>query len=276
MLTLEGVSKTFSPGTVNEKQALREVDLQLEDGDFVTVIGSNGAGKSTLFGAIAGSFVTDRGRIELDGMNLVPLKEHRRARYIGRLFQDPLKGTAPSMTVEENLALAYSRGKRRGFSLGIPRRDAASFRELLAAMGLGLENRMKTRVGLLSGGQRQTLTLLMAVINTPRLLLLDEHTAALDPATATRVMDITREVVGREQITTLMITHNLKDALAIGNRTVMMDEGRVLLDLRGEERAGMSLDQLLALYSRESRRQFDNDRILLSTARDSHAQENHS
>lgn len=268
MLTLEQVSKTFFPGTANEKQALRQVNLQLDDGDFVTVIGSNGAGKSTLFNAIAGTFVTDRGRITLDGVDLVPLKEHRRARYIGRLFQDPMKGTAPSMTVEENLALAYSRGKKRGFSLGLPKKDAAVFRELLATLGLGLEDRMKAKVGLLSGGQRQTVTLLMAVINTPRLLLLDEHTAALDPATADKVMTITREMVARNRITTLMITHNLNDALAIGNRTVMMDEGRIILDLKGEERDRLTVDRLLALYSRESRKQFDNDRVLLSTAKD--------
>lgn len=268
MLTLEQVSKTFFPGTANEKQALRQVNLQLDDGDFVTVIGSNGAGKSTLFNAIAGTFVTDGGRITLDGVDMVPLKEHRRARYIGRLFQDPMKGTAPSMTVEENLALAYSRGKKRGFSLGLPKKDAAVFRELLATLGLGLEDRMKAKVGLLSGGQRQTVTLLMAVINTPRLLLLDEHTAALDPATADKVMTITREMVARNRITTLMITHNLNDALAIGNRTVMMDEGRVILDLKGEERGRLTVDRLLALYSRESRKQFDNDRVLLSTAKD--------
>ena len=251
MLTLEQVSKTFFPGTANEKQALRQVNLQLDDGDFVTVIGSNGAGKSTLFNAIAGTFVTDGGRITLDGVDMVPLKEHRRARYIGRLFQDPMKGTAPSMTVEENLALAYSRGKKRGFSLGLPKKDAAVFRELLATLGLGLEDRMKAKVGLLSGGQRQTVTLLMAVINTPRLLLLDEHTAALDPATADKVMTITREMVARNRITTLMITHNLNDALAIGNRTVMMDEGRVILDLKGEERDRLTVDRLLALYSRD-------------------------
>ncbi len=263
MLTLEQVSKTFFPGTANEKQALRQVNLQLDDGDFVTVIGSNGAGKSTLFNAIAGTFVTDGGRITLDGVDMVPLKEHRRARYIGRLFQDPMKGTAPSMTVEENLALAYSRGKKRGFSLGLPKKDAAVFRELLATLGLGLEDRMKAKVGLLSGGQRQTVTLLMAVINTPRLLLLDEHTAALDPATADKVMTITREMVARNRITTLMITHNMKDAITHGNRLIMLMDGKIILDIKGEEKKKLTVSDLLRKFEEASGEAFADDKAIL-------------
>ena len=241
MLQISHISKTFNPGTVNEKKALNGIDLHLNSGDFVTILGSNGAGKSTLFGAIAGSFVVDEGTIRLDGQNITSLPDYKRSKFIGRLFQDPLKGTAPSMTIEENLALAYLRAseKRSPFSV-VTAKDRAGFREKLAQLELGLEDRMDHPVGLLSGGQRQALTLLMATLVTPKLLLLDEHTAALDPATAEKVLALTKKIVAENHITCLMITHNIPSALSLGNRTIMMNNGRIVLELAGTERENMT------------------------------------
>ena len=265
MLELHGVQKTFNPGTVNEKKALTGIDLALEQGDFVTIVGSNGAGKSTLFNAIAGSFVPDEGSIVLDGQDITFQPDYRRSKTIGRLFQDPLKGTAPSMTIEENLALAYLRasGHTSPFSR-ITKAERALFRQRLADLDLGLEDRMKHPVGLLSGGQRQALTLLMATLVTPKLLLLDEHTAALDPATADKVLELTKKIVAENNITCLMITHNMHAALELGNRTLMMDSGRIVLDVGGAERAGMTVDDLLERFARGTGHKLDNDRILLS------------
>lgn len=266
MLDLVHVSKTFNPGTVNEKKALDDVTLHLEKGDFVTLIGSNGAGKSTLMAAVAGEFYPDAGRVSLDGRDVTFVPDHRRARQIGRLFQDPLKGTAPHMTIEENMALAYLRAARRsGVFSTIRAKDRAAFREQLAALGLGLEDRLSQPVGLLSGGQRQALTLLMATLVTPKLLLLDEHTAALDPATAEKVLALTTSIVAERKLTCLMITHNMHSALELGNRTLMMDDGRIVLDVKGEERAKMTVDDLLAAFSKNAGRAMENDRILLST-----------
>ena len=263
MLRITELSKTFGAGTVNEKAALRSLSLHLAPGDFVTIIGSNGAGKSTLFNAIAGTFLADCGRITLGGEDITFMEEYKRSRFIGRLFQDPLKGTAPNMTIEENMALAYLRGSGRGFSLGLRKKDRELFRERLAGLELGLEDRMSSKVGLLSGGQRQALTLLMATLVTPKLLLLDEHTAALDPATAEKVLAITRRIVAEQEITCLMITHNIGSSLSLGDRTIMMDEGRIVLDLSGEERAQMTGPRLLELFKQAVRKELDNDRMLL-------------
>ena len=265
MLQISHISKTFNPGTVNEKKALNGVDLHLGSGDFVTILGSNGAGKSTLFGAIAGSFVVDEGTIRLDGQNITSLPDYKRSKFIGRLFQDPLKGTAPSMTIEENLALAYLRAseKRSPFSV-VTAKDRAGFREKLAQLELGLEDRMDHPVGLLSGGQRQALTLLMATLVTPKLLLLDEHTAALDPGTADKVLELTKKIVAENHLTCLMITHNMHDALTLGNRTLMMDHGHIVLDISGEERAHTTVDGLLDRFAENVGHALDNDRILLS------------
>ena len=262
MLQISHISKTFNPGTVNEKKALNGVDLHLDSGDFVTILGSNGAGKSTLFGAIAGSFVVDEGTIRLDGQNITSLPDYKRSKFIGRLFQDPLKGTAPSMTIEENLALAYLRAseKRSPFSV-VTAKDRAGFREKLAQLELGLEDRMDHPVGLLSGGQRQALTLLMATLVTPKLLLLDEHTAALDPATAEKVLALTKKIVAENHITCLMITHNIPSALSLGNRTIMMNNGRIVLELAGAERENMTTEQLLKVFHGQG---VSNDRILFS------------
>ena len=262
MLQISHISKTFNPGTVNEKKALNGVDLHLNSGDFVTILGSNGAGKSTLFGAIAGSFVVDEGTIRLDGQNITSLPDYKRSKFIGRLFQDPLKGTAPSMTIEENLALAYLRAseKRSPFSV-VTAKDRAGFREKLAQLELGLEDRMDHPVGLLSGGQRQALTLLMATLVTPKLLLLDEHTAALDPATAEKVLALTKKIVAENHITCLMITHNIPSALSLGNRTIMMNNGRIVLELAGAERENMTTEQLLKVFHELG---VSNDRILFS------------
>ena len=237
VLELKNISKTFNPGTVNEKLALQKIDLNLKDGDFATIVGSNGAGKSTMFNAIAGEFISDTGTITLDGQDITFMPDYRRSKYIGRMFQDPLRGTAPHLTIEENLALAYLRasGHTSSFSR-ISKKDRDLFAEKLSALGLGLEDRMKQPVGLLSGGQRQALTLLMATLVTPKLLLLDEHTAALDPATAEKVLDLTKKIVAENHITCLMITHNMHDALTLGNRTLMMDHGRIVLDVADEER----------------------------------------
>ena len=265
MLDLNHVSKTFNPGTVNEKVALQAVDLHLEAGDFATIVGSNGAGKSTLFNAIAGSFIPDAGTITLAGLDITFLPDYRRSKFIGRMFQDPLKGTAPHMTIEENLALAFLRasGNTSPFSR-ISRADRALFAERLAALGLGLEDRMKQPVGLLSGGQRQALTLLMATLVTPKLLLLDEHTAALDPATADKVLELTKKIVAEHRITCLMITHNMHDALALGNRTLMMDGGRIVLDIAGPERSGLTVSSLLTRFAKQAGHDLADDRVLLS------------
>ena len=261
MLTLRNVSKTFNPGTVNEKPALENLSLHLDPGDFLTIIGSNGAGKSTMLNAISGSFLTDSGKIELDGKNITFQPEFIRAKSIGRLFQDPMRGSAPHMTIEENLALAAGRG---GWFSHLSKADRALFREKLALLGMGLEDRMRQPVGLLSGGQRQALTLLMATINPPKLLLLDEHTAALDPGTAEKVLAITKSVVAENRITTLMVTHNMQQALELGNRTLMMDHGRIVLDLRGEERKRMTVEDLLLRFREQVGKNLDNDRMLLS------------
>lgn len=265
MLCIRDLTKVFAPGTPNEHTALDHLDLSLAPGEFVTIIGSNGAGKSTLFSAIGGAFWADSGAIFLDGKNITYEPEHRRSAKIGRLFQDPMKGTAPHMTIEENLSLAYLRASRGSIPFSrISKKDKEFFREQLSMLDMGLEDRMKQPVGLLSGGQRQALTLLMATMNPPWLLLLDEHTAALDPATAEKVLKITREVVAENRITTLMVTHNMQQALELGNRTLMMDSGRVVLDIQGEERKGMTVSDLLARFKAGVGRGLDNDRILLS------------
>ena len=257
MLELRHISKTFGAGTINEKKAVEDLSLTLASGDFVTIIGGNGAGKSTLFNAVAGVFYVDEGRVILDGEDMTFLPEYKRSNHLGRLFQDPLKGTAPHMTIEENLALAYLRSVRTRSPFG-------TVSKRLAALGLGLEDRLKSPVGLLSGGQRQALTLLMATLVTPKLLLLDEHTAALDPSTAEKVLELTRSIVAENHITCLMITHNIPSALSLGNRTIMMDAGRIVLDLAGEERAGMTVDALLEKFRTSAGKELDNDRILLS------------
>lgn len=252
MLRLDNVSVTFNANTVNERKALKNINLKLDSGDFVTVIGSNGSGKSTLMNAVCGSCKIDNGRIFIGDKNITYEKEHKRARLIGRLFQDPLKGTAPNMTIEENLGLAYSRGKKRSLSIGISKKDLKLFREKLAELDIGLEDRMKTPVGLLSGGQRQALTLLMATIVTPKLLLLDEHTAALDPVTADKVMSITEKIVKENNITTLMITHNVSNALEYGNKTLVLSQGNILAYIEGDERANMSISKIMEIYAASS------------------------
>ena len=260
MLTLTHISKTFNPGTVNEKTAIYDLSLHLRPGDFVTIIGANGAGKSTLFNAIGGSFYTDSGSIVLDGNDITFLPEYRRARQIGRLFQDPMKGSAPGMTIEENLALAAGRG---GWLSHVSKAEKEAFRERLAVLEMGLEDRMKQPVGLLSGGQRQALTLLMATMTSPKLLLLDEHTAALDPKTAEKVLQLTEEIVAENHLTCMMITHNMSSALELGNRTLMMDAGRIILDIAGSERDGLSVSDLLELFRENVGHELDNDRMLL-------------
>ncbi len=258
MLELKNLYKTFNAGTVNEKRAIDGLDLTLEDGDFVTIIGGNGAGKSTTLNLIAGVFPADQGNIILDGVDITRLPEHKRAKYLGRVFQDPMMGTAATMGIEENLALANRRGQRRTLRPGITAQEREKFRKQLAALGLGLEDRMTSKVGLLSGGQRQALTLLMATLKKPRLLLLDEHTAALDPKTADKVLQITEEIVARDKLTTLMVTHNMKHAIQYGNRLIMMDAGKVVVDIRGEEKKNLSVRDLLEKFK------IDNDRMLLS------------
>lgn len=266
MLKIEHISKTFNPGTVNEKKAIQDLSLTMESGDFATIVGSNGAGKSTLFGAIAGSFITDSGSITLEGEDITFTPEYKRSKRIGRLFQDPLRGTAPNMTIEENLALAYLRASthQRAFFSRITRKEKEKFRQQLALLDMGLEDRMSQPVGLLSGGQRQALTLLMATMVTPKILLLDEHTAALDPGTAQKVLDLTRKIVAEHHITCLMVTHNMHQALELGNRTLMMDRGRIVLDLKGKERDGLTVDDLLQKFAQGAGREMNNDRILLS------------
>ena len=264
MLDIKNVKKTFNKGTINEKKALNGINLHLDEGDFVTVIGGNGAGKSTTLNMIAGVYPIDSGKIEIDGINISREPEFKRAKYIGRVFQDPMMGTAAGMEIQENLALALRKGEKRGLGWGIKASEKEIYRDALARLGLGLEDRMSIKVGLLSGGQRQALTLLMATLKKPKLLLLDEHTAALDPATAEKVMEITNRIVKRNRITTMMITHNINSALKTGNRTIMMDSGEIILDVSGEERDRMSLDDLLNLYSLKKKEAFANDRMLLN------------
>lgn len=266
MLIMKNVSKTFNAGTINEKQVLKGINLELKKGDFATIVGSNGAGKSTLFNAITGAFLPDRGLIMLDGEDITYEKEHVRSKVIGHLFQDPLKGTAPNMTIEENMALAYLRASTstNAYFSRIKQKDKQKFREQLALLDMGLEDRMKQPVGLLSGGQRQALTLLMATMVTPKILLLDEHTAALDPATATKVLELTKRIVAEREITCLMVTHNMNQALELGNRTLMMDSGNIVLDVTGEERKGMTVDDLLNQFAVRAGKKMENDRILFS------------
>ena len=264
MLEIKNVYKTFNAGTVNEKVALKGLDLTLEDGDFVTVIGGNGAGKSTLLNLVAGVYGVDGGSILIDGNDVTRLPEYRRAQYIGRVFQDPMMGTAASMQIEENLALAARRGQTRTLRAGITKAEREQYRELLKILDLGLEDRLTSKVGLLSGGQRQALTLLMATLKKPRLLLLDEHTAALDPKTAAKVLDTTEKIVQRDQLTTLMITHNMRDAIAHGNRLVMMYDGRIVIDISGEEKKKLTVEQLLAKFGQASGSDEADDKLLLS------------
>ncbi len=263
MLELKNVHKTFNVGTVNEKVALNGLDLKLEDGDFVTVIGGNGAGKSTMLNAIAGVWPIDMGKILIDGKDITRLPEHKRAKYIGRVFQDPMMGTAGTMEIEENLALASRRGNSRTLKAGITRQEREMYRERLKILDLGLEDRMTSKVGLLSGGQRQAITLLMATLKNPRLLLLDEHTAALDPKTAAKVLELSEKIVQQNQLTTLMITHNMRDAIKYGNRLIMMHEGRIIYDVRGAEKQALQVSDLLARFEQLSG-DGANDRMLLS------------
>ena len=264
MLELKAVRKTFNAKTVNEKIALDGVDLHLDDGDFVTVIGGNGAGKSTMLNAIAGVWPIDSGSIVIDGTDVTRTSEYQRAALLGRVFQDPMTGTAATMQIEENLALAARRGQKRTLRIGITREERAEYREKLATLGLGLENRMTAKVGLLSGGQRQALTLLMATLKKPRLLLLDEHTAALDPRASAKVMELSEQIVTENKIMTLMVTHNMKDAIHYGNRLIMMNEGRVILDIAGAEKKNLTIEMLMDAFAQASGETFANDRILLS------------
>ena len=263
MLDIKHLSKTFFPGTVNEKKALTDVNLHMEPGDFITIIGGNGAGKSTLLNSIAGVFPIDGGEILIDGVDVSRMSEHKRARYIGRVFQDPMMGTAAGMMIEENLAIASRRGRTPGLSWALKDSDRQQFREMLKELDLGLEDRLTTRVGLLSGGQRQARTLRMAAMSHPRLLLLDEHTAALDPKTAEKVLNMTKKVIERDHLTSLMITHNMRDALRFGNRLIMMNAGHIVVDVGAEEKAKLTIPDLLALFEKASGSELDNDRMML-------------
>ena len=264
MLELKSIAKTFNPGTINEKKALQELSLHLKPGDFVTVIGGNGAGKSTMLNAVAGVWPVDSGSILIDGIDITGQPEHKRASYIGRVFQDPMMGTAPNMQLEENLALALRRGKRRGLRWGVTAAEREEYRERLKGLGLGLEDRLTVKVGLLSGGQRQALTLLMASLQKPKLLLLDEHTAALDPATAAKVLELSDKIVNEDKLTTLMITHNMKDAIKHGNRLIMMNEGKIILDVEGAEKKKLTKRDLMDKFAEISGSQLESDQILLS------------
>ncbi|MFU0826300.1 MAG: Aliphatic sulfonates import ATP-binding protein SsuB [Lachnoclostridium sp.] len=264
MLTLSHLYKTFNPGTINEKTVLKDLNLELHPSDFVTVIGGNGAGKSTMLNIIAGVHFPDKGTITLDGEDITRLQEHKRAKYLGRVFQDPMLGTAADMEIEENLAMAYRRGERRGLSWGITKAEKEQFVELLKTLDLGLENRLTDKVGLLSGGQRQALTLLMATIKKPKLLLLDEHTAALDPKTARKVLELTEQIIRKNALTALMITHNMKDAIQYGNRLIMMHEGHIIYDVSGEEKKNLKVSDLLARFESASGGEFANDRMILA------------
>ncbi|MCI5874076.1 MAG: ATP-binding cassette domain-containing protein [Roseburia sp.] len=263
MLEIKNVTKVFNLGTVNEKLALDNFSLTLEDGDFVTVIGGNGAGKSTMMNAIAGVWPVDSGQILIDGIDVTRLPEHKRAKFLGRVFQDPMTGTAATMGIEENLALAKRRGHSRSLRTGISKKEREEYKELLKILGLGLENRLTSKVGLLSGGQRQALTLLMATLKKPKLLLLDEHTAALDPKTAAKVLETTEYIVNRDNLTTLMITHNMKDAITHGNRLIMLMDGKIILDIRGEEKKKLTVEQLLHKFEEASGEEFANDKAIL-------------
>ena len=263
MLEVKNIYKTFNPGTINEKIALNGLSLKLNEGDFVTVIGGNGAGKSTLLNAVAGVWPVDEGQIVIDGTDVTKLSEHKRAAYLGRVFQDPMTGTAATMGIEENLALARRRGTKCGLRKGITQQEREEYKELLKVLGLGLENRLTSKVGLLSGGQRQALTLLMATLKKPKLLLLDEHTAALDPKTASKVLEITDMIVNRDHLTTLMITHNMKDAIAHGNRLIMLMDGKVILDIQGEEKKKLTVKNLLDKFEQASGEEFSNDAAIL-------------
>ena len=263
MLKLEKVSKTFNVGTVNEKKVLHEIDLTLEDGDFVTIIGGNGAGKSTLLNMISGLFPLDSGIITLDGEDISLQDEHQRAKKIGRLFQDPMLGTAADMQIDENLALAKRRGQKRGLAWGITKKEKAEYHELVKTLGLGLEDRLTTKVGLLSGGQRQALTLLMATLKRPKILLLDEHTAALDPATSAKVLKLTCEIVAKQNLTAMMVTHNMQDAIDVGNRLIMMYDGKIIYDVKGEDKKKLKVSDLLKKFEEASGSEFVNDRLLL-------------
>lgn len=264
MLELKNITKIFYPGTINEKIALNDLSLTLNDGDFVTVIGGNGAGKSTMQNIISGVFRPEKGQVLIDGTDVTSLPEYKRAKYLGRVFQDPSMGTAADMQIEENLALASRRGKHRTLRAGITKKEREEYKKLLSELDLGLENRMTAKVGLLSGGQRQALTLLMASLNCPKLLLLDEHTAALDPKTAAKVLDITQRIVENNHLTTLMITHNMKDAIAYGNRLIMLHEGQIIIDVSGEEKKNLTVEDLLTLFNKASGTVFANDRAILS------------
>jgi putative ABC transport system ATP-binding protein len=263
MLEIKDIYKTFNAGTINEKRALQGVSLHLKPGDFVTVIGGNGAGKSTLMNSVSGAYQVDEGKIYIDGKDVTHLPEHKRAQYIGRVFQDPMMGTAATMQIEENMALAARRGKLRTLRPGITKAERAEYKEMLKILDLGLEDRMTAKVGLLSGGQRQALTLLMATLKKPKLLLLDEHTAALDPKTAAKVLDVTERIVSRDNLTTLMITHNMRDAIAYGNRLIMMYDGKIVVDVSGEEKKNLTVEQLLALFSKASGSDEAADKLLL-------------
>ena len=264
MIEIHNIYKTFNPGTVNEKLALDGVSLTLNDGDFCTVIGGNGAGKSTMLNALAGVWPVDSGSVVIDGVNVTSLSEHKRAKYIGRVFQDPMTGTVADMEIVENLALAARRGKRRGLSWGVKKEEKEKYREMLTELDLGLEDRMTTKVGLLSGGQRQAITLLMATIQKPKLLLLDEHTAALDPKTAAKVLELSDKIIEENNLTALMVTHNMKDAIVHGNRLIMMSDGKIILDISGDEKKQLTVEQLLQKFEQVSGSKMDNDRMLLS------------
>ncbi len=264
MLKITDLQKTFNPGTVNAKTALCGLDLHLKDGDFVTVIGGNGAGKSTLLNAIAGVWKPDYGTVQIDGVDVTNMPEHKRAKFLGRVFQDPMKGTAPDMEIAENLAIAARRGTKRKLIWGVRKAERRRYKELLATLELGLEDRLSSKVGLLSGGQRQAVTLLMATLQRPKLLLLDEHTAALDPKTAAKVLELTDRIVTENKLTTLMITHNMKDAIAHGNRLIMMHEGRIIVDVEGEEKKKLTVEMLLNLFTQASGNEFTNDRAMLA------------
>ncbi len=264
MLKISGVTKTFNAGTINEKKALNGVDLHLKPGDFVTVIGGNGAGKSTILNMIAGVYTCDTGSIVLAGEDITTWPEHKRAKLLGRVFQDPMRGTAAAMEIQENLAMAYRRGKKRGLGWGITKEEKEIYMEKLKVLDLGLETRMTSKVGLLSGGQRQALTLLMATLQRPELLLLDEHTAALDPKTAHKVLSITEQIINDQKLTALMVTHNMKDAIRLGNRLIMMHEGRVIYDVEGEEKKNLKVADLLQKFETASNGEFANDRMLLA------------
>ena len=264
MLKVNNIEKTFNPGTINEKKALDGVSLHLNPGDFVTIIGGNGAGKSTLMNAITGVWPVDNGSIVLDGTNVTGMPEYKRAKYIGRVFQDPMMGTAPDMQIIENLALAYRRGKKRSLSWGITKKERELYHEKLKILGLGLEDRMTSKVGLLSGGQRQALTLLMASLQSPKLLLLDEHTAALDPTTAAKVLEISEEIISENNLTAMMITHNMHDAIAHGNRLIMMNEGKIIYDVQGEEKKNLTKADLMAKFAEIAGHQVESDKMLLS------------